>query len=187
MKALFGPDGVSSVDSTLLEEAQQTVRQLCDEMPTALAYIESRILPLLTENRAANRTSFTNNNAESINHVLKKATGWTRQRLPELIKTVEAVVRAQETEERRALFGVGEYKLATSYQQYAVSRERWKSLSVQQRQRATKRFLTNAQPAGRPSHVTSTDGKLRVRKPTGSKKPNQNRRAKSSRTTSRKK
>ena len=64
MKALFRPDGVASVDSTFLE-VLQTVRQLYDEMPTALAYIESRVLLLLTENRAVIRTFFTNNTAES--------------------------------------------------------------------------------------------------------------------------
>jgi len=183
VQALFGPEGVSAVDRTVADAALHTVRELCAEMPTVLQYIENRILSLLDENRAAKKLNWTNNNAESINHVLKQATGWNRQRLPELINTLEALVNGQEKEEMRALFGVGDFQLASTYTHYAVPRERWLTMSKQQRDRSTRQFLMNTLNVGRRSHVTSTDGKLRVRQPTGSRKPHQIKRPKSNRTT----
>ena len=69
--ALFGRDGVANVESSLVDDALRTVRELCCTLPSAATYIETRIVPLLNENRSANRINWTNNNAESMNHVLK--------------------------------------------------------------------------------------------------------------------
>jgi len=186
LRAVFGPDGVAGADNTLVDEARQAVRQLCSVLPdSATTYIETRIFPLLDENRSAGRSTWTNNNAESMNSVLKNKTDWHRQRLPDLIDTIKSVVDGQHDEEIRTLYRVGDYKLAPIYESYAVCRERWKAMSTEQRKRAVKQFRANSRPAGPTTHVTSSDGKLRIRQPTGSRKPHQTQRPTANRTYTR--
>jgi len=48
-------------------------------------YFNRRLLQLMCDNCAAGRSTWTNNNCESINHVLKQAVQWRRNQLPELI------------------------------------------------------------------------------------------------------
>ena len=47
--------------------------------------------------------TWTNNNAESLNHVLKKETNWRPQKLDELVKTIKKRVRDQYNNKTRTL------------------------------------------------------------------------------------
>jgi len=184
--AVFGQDGVAGADNMLVEEARQAVRQLCAALPeSAINYIETRIFPLLDKNRSAGRPTWTNNNAESMNGVLKNKTDWHRQRLPDLIDAIKSIVQGQHGEEVGTLYRVGDYKLSPVYEGYAVRREKWKDMSTEQRERAVKQFRANSRSAGRTTHITSSDGKLRIRQPTGSKKPHQTQRPTANRTYTR--
>lgn len=186
--AVFSLDGVAGADNTLVDEAKQKVRDLCTSatLPeSVLAYIDARIFPLLDNNRSAGKPVWTNNNAESINSVLKHRTNWHRQRLPDLIETMRSLVDDQQQEEVRTLYRIGDYTLAAGYKHYAIPRENWKEMSADKRERTIKQFLANTRAAGRSTHVTSTDGRLHVRQPTGSKKPHQTQRPQANRTSTR--
>jgi hypothetical protein len=63
---------------------------------------------------------WTNNNAESINNVLKINTNWKPQSLTALIEKLFSVVKLQYLDTRRALYGVGNFCLHSQYTMYAV-------------------------------------------------------------------
>ena len=55
--------------------------------------------------------AWTNNNCESINHVLKLAVDWKKQDLPTLIEsTINDLIEAQTIEVERAIIGRGNYR-----------------------------------------------------------------------------
>ena len=60
---------------------------------------------------------WTNNNAESMNHVLKQATQWRLQQMPQLIETLSGVATFQLKGIKRALLATGEYILSEPHKQ----------------------------------------------------------------------
>ena len=71
--------------------------------PDIKQYIENRIIVLLQQNTAAGKAGWTNNNSESINHVLKQVVQWRSQKLPELVSRLRTLVDAQFIEADRAM------------------------------------------------------------------------------------
>jgi len=65
----------------------------------------------MRQNVTSGNSCWTNNNCESINHVLKQAVDWRPQQLPVLIDTLRQLVESQYTEADRAMCGVGDFVL----------------------------------------------------------------------------
>ena len=86
------------------------------------------------------------------------------------------------------MFGQGPYRFASSFTHYFVLQDIWYIYGMAKEERNKKfvKFVKDTKP--RPGkYVTSTDGKLKVLKTPGrGKKPNQIKRKKSERTTSKK-
>ena len=82
---------------------------------SASNYILNKIVPLLKSNLQAGRPNWTNNNYESVNHILKSAIRWKAQDLPQLINTIQTIVDAKYVDANRALFGQGEFRIRPSY------------------------------------------------------------------------
>src|SRR5664279_982363 len=74
-------------------------------------YCEKRVVRLLRENATVNRSTWTNNNCESINHVLKQAVQWRPNHIPDLIDKLRRLV--DDTD--RALCGRGDFVLRPEY------------------------------------------------------------------------
>ena len=125
---------------------------------------------------------WTNNNAESINHAIKKAVDWKKGSLMELVNTLNLLVCDQLKNIERALFGFGDFVLAPQWAHYCVSKNIWEKLTQNQKQTKLKTFLQN----GKPSFIKvkcSSDGKLTIRHNNQcGKKPHQRTRAKPNRT-----
>jgi len=113
---------------------------------------------LLRLNAAAGRSKWTNNNCESINHVLKHSVQWRPQQLPALIAKISAVVDAQHIEADRALCGRGKFMLAPSHAKHRLTVDRWKGMTAGQRRKASDACFKLATYAC----STSTDGTLTV-------------------------
>ena len=62
-----------------------------------------------------NDKQWTNNNIESLNHVLKQDNEWKSKLLLDLIKTIENRIKSQTKNLRKAIFGSGEYQLADTH------------------------------------------------------------------------
>jgi hypothetical protein len=136
----------------------------------------------MRDNVVAGLPTWTNNNCESINHVLKQAdVQWRPNQLPDLVDKIRALVRGQYDDEAdRALCGRGDFTLSARYAGHRLTVERWKSMSSLQRDRASAACLHLLPPV---TTSTSTDGNVTVpTTPGGGKKPHQRRRQRAVRT-----
>jgi hypothetical protein len=180
--AILGTKGLASCTDTVSFDASvDRIRkqELRNAPETFLAYFDQHVVPLLRANVVACRVGWTNNNAESVNHVLKQSVQWRPQQLPELVLKLKALVIGQHTEADRALVGRGDMQLMPSHIRHRVSLDHWKSMSAEQRQKAVNSCFrqTTIQSS------TSTDGDLTVPlTPGAGKKPHQRKRKRANRT-----
>ena len=127
---------------------------------------------IINKYRFTSYTDWTNNNSESMNHVLKQATDWKKKSLTEIVETIQNVVEGHFKELRAALIGTGVLRLADTHKQFSMSKTEWVTKDARQRSRAYIRFRSYI-----PKHkklVTSTDGQSPIVAPrTLGKKPHQ--------------
>ncbi|CAC5400572.1 unnamed protein product [Mytilus coruscus] len=129
---------------------------------------------------------WTNNNSESLNHVLKSAINWQSKPLLDLIVIIEEIVETQFKDLQRALVSRGQYRVADSHKHFEITATSWVNKTVQERERLTKRFKSYIPPDKRV--ITSTDGMMNVIKPRAlGKKIGQRKRKINERTTTFKK
>ena len=111
------------------------------DMTSFCTYLRNKLAPVLLQHvvRPKNNhnitRNWTNNNAESANHILKHAVDWKPQHLPALIETLQKTVQLQYTDLNRALTSRGEFRLHLKYKRYAISPNVWATkTTVQTRQ-----------------------------------------------------
>ena len=123
---------------------------------------------------------WTNNNCESLNHVLKQKLDWRPKKLVELIEKLHEVVIQQFSEEKRAIFGMGEFYLDESFQKFCVSRDVWMAKSETWK----KKYVRKLRKTTKETLVRTTDGQSSVQAPTHrGKKPGQRKRRRNTKTT----
>lgn len=186
--AIFGPDGlVNASTEGFFDIKLHAVRALIqDEAPAAKEYFEARILPLLKENRSTATSgdfplTWTNNNCESLNHVLKQQIDWKSRPLLTLVDELHEVVQHEYRQLEHCLVGLGDFRLCEQYQRFAVPLDVWTTKSPEQRERHLARFMKAIKPRDEKS-VVSTDGFMAVAAPTGGKKAHQTKRKVAART-----
>jgi len=84
----------------------------------------------ITAPPATGCTTWTNNEVESVNHMLKQAVQWQQNQIPDLIDKLRLLVVGQQADANRALCGRGSRRL------YCLSPERWTSMKSGQRHKA---------------------------------------------------
>ena len=138
------------------------------------------LVELMRQNTAAGRPTWTNNNCESMNHVLKQCLQWRPHQLPDLIDKLRSLVDGQYADADRAMCGLGDYVLRPEYARHRQTVDVWRQMSCNQRRKAAEacfklpRLLTSS---------TSTDGTLTVPiTPGGGKKINQRKMKRAERT-----
>ncbi len=192
VQALFGPSGVVCADDSLIfDERLKGIKDLCQtwsaDSTSFIKYLENRLEPLLRKGVFETcrdhgiERQWTNNNSESVNHILKNLTEWKSLPLTELIGKLESLLKAQEKDLRRAIVGQGNYILAPEMKHHAVPLKTWMSLSQTEKDKRTNKLIAR-QGARNPQKVTSTDGTLTVTNTASKgKKPNQRKRKRSER------
>ena len=194
IEKMFGDEGIINSDDTVcFEEKCEEFESLSQSVSEPfLRYFQKRVKINLDKKRKEPDTvanadkQWTNNNCESLNHVLKQSIQWKSQPLIDLIEQAEELVMSQFTDLRRSLFGMGRFILADSHKQFAISRNVWGLKTQAERERHYKRFRAHVIKDQRV--VTSTDGESVVVAPkTKGKKLNQRKRKMTERSVSRKK
>ena len=118
-----------------------------------------------------------NNSCEPMNHIIKL----DYKKLPALIDRLYRIVKLQQTDCRRALYGEGNYELAPWMRKHKVASMHWKLKTEEEKEQLFKKFMAGL-PA-KKKQVISTDGCLRVpRTPNIARKPGQRKRVRSTRT-----
>ena len=96
---LFGNNGLAAAEDSF--EFESKSENLISENPEFARYFDSRLKNRLLEHEHVNKPKkqlqherlWTNNNCESMNHVFKRAVDWKPQPLPELVSSLNDVVR----------------------------------------------------------------------------------------------
>ena len=99
--AVFGPGGLTSSPTTAIFEGRFTNIQttINDQAPAYLQHFNTHLLPILKQNLDTTLTrteathDWTNNNSESINHILKMKIDWRPQAIPRFIDSIHEVVQ----------------------------------------------------------------------------------------------
>ena len=128
--------------------------------------------------------NWTNNNCESMNHVLKQKIDWKKCDLPTLVVKLHEVVQAQYNKVKRSLVGFGVFVLTTEFQKFFIVPEKWIKKSASKRQQLLNKFLTT--PAMLNLLLTSsTNGAKHAITPKhGGRKPCQKKGHRTAKTTS---
>jgi molybdopterin converting factor small subunit len=131
--------------------------------------------------------AWTNNNSESMNHKLKAAVDWQKNKFPELIQEIGSIMKNQVTHLKCALFGKGDFKLTTPMQNHFVNPTVWHGLSKTDKNEKFKKFMS-AKPKTevKSKFVKATHIQLQCPVLTDNvgKKPGQRKRQASERTSS---
>ena len=171
--AIFGDSGLAACKDVIrFEETARALRPMLDKAPTAFSdYFDRYLVHSLRENVTAGRRGWTNNDCESVNHVLKQSIQWPPQQLPQLIHKLRELVTAQYMEADRAVCGRGDLMLVPSAVRHRVTINVWKQMSADQQQKVSDtcfRFPASTSVG----HSVSTDGQISVpATPSGGKKP----------------
>ena len=192
MDDIFGEHGLlttkdaHSFDRTALQLDNTYLK----DAPLFETYFSKKLLPQLRDNvhlpQLKNKwlpLKWTNNNCESMNHLIKLSTGWKSNRLPDLVDKLHTIVKLQLSEIRRALHNQGNYQLSPRVSFLQISETLWNTKSHAEQEALFKRFLKYHEKT-QTNVITSTDGKLTIPKTsTTAKKPGSRKRPKSERTS----
>ena len=92
---VFGEDGLMAAEDAADFDSRAIALSSEFTSLTSTAFVTyfwDRMSPLLRANIVAGLSKWTSNNVESLNHVLKQATNWCPQMLPDLVETLQQVV-----------------------------------------------------------------------------------------------
>ena len=191
---IYGKDGILHADDTIcFEEKCNELEEHSSQISNKFQkYFTGRLKTLLKQkvNEPVRHEkvpeNWTNNNCESLNHVLKQAIDWRSKPLTELVDILQDLATGQFKDLRSAMLGTGEYRLAESHSQFRMTKTEWINKTDAQRNKAFKKFRTFV-PFQR-NIMTSTDGQSDIVAPrTLGKKLNQQKRKINARTRTNKK
>ena len=190
MSDIFGDNGLINADDTFIYEQRTHIllEKLSVTCPDFLPYFNKRVIPLLKDGvvdvvrKTAVSSSWTNNNAESLNHVFKQLIDWKPQPLPVLCNLLSNHILAQFKDLERAMVGMGKFRLHAGFEHFKIQLNIWAGKSLAQRKKMYSKFIKfNSKNTGK---VTSTDNQLTIPKtPSAGKKPHQSKRKINARTT----
>ena len=194
LDSIFGSRGISVADTQIVyEERVKNAKHIIDTYTSeeTLNYFNNRLLPVIRKHvvtpyqQGFINENWTNNNSESINHMFKQCTGWKPQALPDLVHKMYELVAGQYSDLEKALFGMGNFRLAETHRDFYVSPAAWSLKSREERKKIYQKFLKGKNSSQRPGKfVFSTDGtRIVMNSPSGGKKPDQRKRKRTARTT----
>ena len=140
---------------------------LHEEYPRFETYFDKHLKERLKQyvfepcREVSGRRNWTNNNAESINNILKLAVDWKPQGARELIEKIYTVTELHFLGYRSALHDDGNYRLTKAESQYRVADALWRCKSDAQRKDLFVNFLKDSKKRKR-KYIESNDGKYTV-------------------------
>lgn len=189
---VFGRQGLVSLHDTLaFEEKASAIRQdHLEQFPDFVSYFDNQVKGRIFEyvvkpNRKNPTTSnrlWTNNNCESLNHVLKQVTKWQPKKTPDLVRCLYDAAHIKLLDIRSSLHGMGNYRIVPWLtKKFYVPHNVWLTKDIDQRDKLFHEFCAYKKTT-KPKIVSSSDGKLKVPNvPRLAKKPGQRTRARAER------
>ncbi|KAK3101746.1 hypothetical protein FSP39_006084 [Pinctada imbricata] len=146
MDKIFGDEGIVLANDTFdFEETSIALKDLATENKKFLNYFENHFKPNLLKYvcKPADQLqkSWTNNNSESMNNILKLEIDWKPQNTPSLIEKITNVIKLQFLDLKRSLSGTGNYRLSGEYKKFKIAETAYRSKSKEERDQIFKKFL----------------------------------------------
>ena len=137
-----------------------TLKDKLAEYPESKTYFEKRLEERINSfvnvprrhNKEMSEKLWTNNNAESINHVFKIAVNWKPQFTPELINKLYDYVDIQFHHLRGALHFSGDYMLIPRQEHYRIPDQLWRCKTSEEKNDIFSSFLHDKKQ--RRTHAT---------------------------------
>ena len=188
---LFGKDGLANADDSISFEvrSEEIQNHVLENVPDFIHYLNNKVLPMIKhhvnkpQREKAVEESWTNNNCESANHMLKLEVDWKPQPLVELVERFYSLIRAQYKDLQRATIGAGNFKLAGPFKHHYINPSVWASKSNSEKNQLFLRFLKDSKSGYNSKYITCTDGSRIVPTPNGGEKPGQRKRKRNAKTT----
>jgi len=169
---------ISASFSTFVLMCKVLISKMTTEHPDVVPYLCNKFIPLLKEGvvnvvrDSVFTTSWTNNNAESLNHVLKQLIDWKPKPLPTLINLISKHIDSQFRDLERAMIGMGKFELASDYQHFRLKVNLWAGKPLAVRAKIYSKCIKFVPKNNKI--VTSADNQLTFPKTSSAgKKPNQ--------------
>jgi len=137
-----------------------------DNTAKLLSYINNKLIPKLRSNMAMVRDHgwvmrhWTNNNAESVNHLLKLKAYWRQLPIPTIVDNIYDMVKLSFVNLRSALSGQGNYILIPAMSRLQVPYAVWSTAMDECKNVLFARFLQDNLARVNPGVVSSKDGAL---------------------------
>ena len=148
VNSLFGENGLTDANSTVIFDHRLIdVNELLTEKASDFKkYMDNRLAPMIRDHvNLPSRLKkmdkdWTNNNAESINNILKIGTNHKVEDMPDLIDIIYRLVKSMYKDVEKAFVGLGNYKLRPSYDHYKISVDAWCNKRDSERKKIMQRF-----------------------------------------------
>ena len=127
-KQIFGEDGIVNADDTAEFDARsKKILKDIVKYPKFATYFQKKLKPTVENfvsdpaRRSKSTTTWTNNNCESLNHIMKLDADWKVQTTPALINMVHEMTQLYFKDLKRSLYGEGNYRLYGKYNKYLIN------------------------------------------------------------------
>ena len=188
---MFGADGLTSeIDEVVLEaKSEQILNTIREEAPDFSTYFTKNIFPKIESNRdiVENNpwlsTTWTNNNSESFNHVIKTRVNWKSGPVVELINTLHDLVKSQYKDTERAFISTGTFSLVPDFETFKIPVNSWINKTKEQRDRHLLKFLKTYKPQQHRSVISSDAALTILRSTANGTRPGQKKRKRTAKTT----
>ena len=197
-KLLFADNGIANADTSFTFNSKSTdFLGKISKYPKLSQYFRTRLQPNLEVyvnapiRESLHSGLWTNNNCESINHIIKMEADWKSMKTPELIHLLHQVTLLHFKDVRRSLYGSGNYRLAGAFKKYSIKRECWGAFDEEKKCKVFSDFLKNTKKVryrnksnknAQKESIISTYCGLTVPSTKLAKKPGQKTRTKASKT-----
>ena len=151
---IFGKHGLTSCNKELRFELK--LIKLSDKYSTHLPSFKDHFAKFAEKIRAGvfqarmnNRwvpIDWKNNSCESMNHIIKLSANWKTMKLPDLIDRLYRIVKLQQTDCRKALYGHGNYELAPWMWKCKVQHVHWTQKTEKEKALLFEKFMKGMPP-----------------------------------------
>lgn len=170
MQKIFGTGGIIGANSTIdFETRSGDLKSIVEEnYPVFDKYFDKNLKQRLHNyvfepcRKDDDVKNWTNNNAESMNNILKIAVDWKPKATRELIEKIYSVTELHFMDYRSALHDSGNYKLVKDEFPYHVSDALWRCKSATEKIELFQSFLKDSKKRQKEKFITSRDGKFAV-------------------------
>ena len=157
LSAIFGDNGLvhSNGEVVFYIRLELAYREMQETAPQFISYFDTNVLSKIRNNLAASQLPhfadacrpWSNNLAESLNHVLKQSTNWRNLNLPRLVEELLDLVHGQSKEIERSLIGRGDLMLQEQFLKFRVTADAWQALPDAKRKKHMTRFTKTIRDA----------------------------------------